>query len=157
MSVFIRKATFEDLDAILKLWDEMMREHQAGDGRVRLTAGALGAYRQYLCYHLVHGESCVRVAYGAEGVVGFCLLAINRNLPMFEPDRYGYLSDLAVAPAWRRRGIGRTLVEEAGRWLRERDVHSIQLQYYSFNAAGEAFWRAMGFNPFYTRMWLDLP
>lgn len=156
MSVFIRKATFEDLGVILELWDKMMDEHQRRDPRIRLTEGALAAYRSYLSYHLVHSESCVRVAEGPAGVVGFCLLTINRNLPMFHPERYGYLSDLAVEGSWRRQGIGRALLADVSRWLAGMNVHSIQLQYYSFNGAGEAFWRAMGFSPFYTRMWLDL-
>jgi GNAT superfamily N-acetyltransferase len=52
--------------------------------------------------------------------------------------------------------VGRRLVERQIEWLVERDVRSIQLQFYQFNKVGEAFWRAMGFTPYYTRMWLDL-
>lgn len=157
MSVIIRKATFEDLKPCLELWDAMMAEHQRQDARIRLTEGALGAYRSYLSYHLVHSDSCVRVAEADGGeVVGFCLATINRNLPMFQPERYGYLSDLTVASGWRRQGIGRMLLEEISRWLGQRGVDSIQLQYYNFNAGGASFWRAMNFKPFYTRMWLDL-
>ena len=156
MAVSIRKATFEDLGTILELWEAMMAGHERGDSRIRLAAGARPAYRAYVGYHLAHSESCVRVAEGPEGVIGFCLVSINRNLPMFEPERYGYLSDLAVAPAWQRQGIGRALFADVSRWLRVRSISSIQLQHYSFNAAGEAFWRAMNFKPFYTRMWLDI-
>lgn len=71
---------------------------------------------------------------------------------MFEPERYGYLSDLAVTPRWRRRGLGRALLGELRGWLRQRRIESIQLQYYAHNDAGEAFWRAMNFKPFYNRI-----
>lgn len=156
ITIRIRKATLEDLDEIVELWGQMMAEHARNDPRVRLAEGALPAYRTYAGYHLVHGDSCVRVAETQGGLVGFCLLTICRNLPMFLPPRYGYLSDLVVDKAWRRQHIGRRLVEESAEWLRQRNVRSVQLQYYSFNRAGEAFWQAMGFEPYYTRMWLNL-
>ena len=156
MTVNIRKAAFEDMEAIIVLWNDMMLDHQRNDPRICLADGALSAYRAYLGYHLAHSESCVRVADAGGQVIGFVLAAINRNLPMFEPERYGYLSDLAVAAPWRRRGIGRELVKEIRVWLGRRGVDTVQLQYYSFNHAGQAFWRAMDFKPFYTRMWLDM-
>lgn len=157
MPVSIRKASFEDLKAILDLWDEMMEEHQRQDARIHLTGGALAAYRAYVSYHMASSDACVMVAEDAEdGIIGFCLMVINRNLPMFEPERYGYLSDLTVSRRWRRRGIGRALVGEVRTWLRQRRIDSIQLQYYDHNDTGGAFWRAMNFKPFYTRMWLDI-
>ena len=155
-SIKIRRATIEDLDPILKLWGAMMAEHERQDPRIRLAEGALSAYRAYVGYHLMASDSCVRVAEVPEGLVGFCLLTISRNLPMFLPARYGYLSDLVVAESRRRQGIGRALVNEGAEWLKQRNIHSVQLQYYAFNEAGRAFWESMGFNPFFTRMWLDI-
>lgn len=153
----LRTAQFDDLDAILDLWVSMMDEHQQGDPRIRLAAGASSAYRSYAGYHLASSESHVTLAETEDGqALGFCLLAISRNLPMFLPARYGYLSDLAVRPDWRRQGIGRALVEHGAAWLRGQGVDSIQLQYYAFNERGAAFWQAMGFEPFYTRMWRTL-
>jgi GNAT superfamily N-acetyltransferase len=134
----------------------MMADHSAQDPRIHLTEGAIPAYRAYLGYHLASGESCVCVAEAAGRVVGFCLLTISRNLPMFLPARYGYLSDLVVEPAWRRRGIGRALFEQSLGWLHGNKIQSVQLQFYAFNKSGAAFWQAMGFNPYYTRMWRDL-
>lgn len=156
----VRPAVFEDMDAILQLWQAMMREHQAGDERIELAPGALSAYRAYAGYHLANSESLVLVATRETAdepeVAGFVLAAISRNLPMFLPPRYGYLSDLAVAGNMRRLGIGRALLHNTADWLRGHEISTIQLQYYNFNAAGAAFWEAMGFKPFYTRMWLDL-
>ena len=152
----VRAATLGDLPRILELWGAMMAEHSDQDPRIHLTEGAIPAYRAYVGYHLASGESCVRVAEAAGRVVGFCLLTISRNLPMFLPARYGYLSDLVVAPAWRRRGIGRALFAEGLDWLRENKIPSAQLQFYAFNKSGAAFWKAMGFNAYYTRMWRDL-
>lgn len=154
----IRAATEQDFSAILDLWNRMMAEHQAFDPRIRLAEGAEAAYRAYLAYHVRNDESRVGVAEADESdsVAAFCLCSINRNLPMFLPPRYGYLSDLVVGDAVRRRGIGRALVLDARLWLRGHSIGSMQLQVYTENSGAAAFWRAMGFESFYDRMWLEV-
>ena len=87
---------------ILDLWTAMMSDHEEFDPRIKLAEGARGAYRAYLNYHLSSDESRLAAAEteGEEGgrIVGFSLVTINRNLPMFMPPLYGYLSDIAVEP-----------------------------------------------------------
>jgi GNAT superfamily N-acetyltransferase len=138
----------------------MMQEHQEFDPRIHLADGAETAYRAYLGYHLSQADSRVGVACveAPEGrlVAGFYLAIVNRNLPMFMPPEYGYLSDLAVLPPYRRRGIGRALVGDLRQWLRSRKNSTIQLQYYVRNERPRAFWNSLGFQPYYERMWLDI-
>ena len=136
----------------------MMGEHEGFDSRIQMTEAAPDAYRAYLGFHLTNEESLLKMAETGEGeLAGFCLATINRNLPMFLPPRYGYLSDLVVAPSMRRRGIGRQLVHAVVQWLGQEGIESIQLQVYSQNQDGAQFWKAMGFHSYYDRMWFDLP
>lgn len=150
----------DHLPQLLRLWVGMMGEHQEFDARIHLAPGAETAYRAYLSYHLSQNDSRVGIATvdAPEGrlVAGFYLSIINRNLPMFLPPDYGYLSDLAVLPAYRRRGIGRALVGDLKGWLRRRGITTIQLQYYVRNERAAAFWNSLGFQPYYERMWLDI-
>jgi ribosomal protein S18 acetylase RimI-like enzyme len=58
--------------------------------------------------------------------------------------RRGYLHHLAVGPEWRRKGIGRALVERCLSSLRELKILKGNVFLFSRNPEGEAFWRGMG-------------
>lgn len=152
----IRHARNEDLARLVELWQVMMSAHEAMDRRIQLAPGALSAYRAYLGHHLANRDARIVVAEAEGRVVGFALAIISSNLPIFLPAYYGYLSDLVVDPLMRRRGIGRMLVGALVEWLRGREITTIQLQHYDQNPTAAAFWRAMGFAPFYQRMMREL-
>jgi GNAT superfamily N-acetyltransferase len=155
-NIIFRDAVHDDVDGLLHLWELMMAEHEKNDARIRLAEGSMEAYRAYVIHHLDNQEGKVIVAESSATIVAYCLVVINRNLPMFRPHYYGYLSDLVVAPKWRRNGIGSGLLERVSAWLKSRSILSVQLQYYQFNQLGEKFWKSRGFTPYYMRMWLDL-
>ena len=60
--------------------------------------------------------------------------------------RRGYLHHLAVATSHRRRGIGRELVERCMDGLRREGIAKCHLMVYHHNAAGQAFWRSIGWH-----------
>lgn len=60
--------------------------------------------------------------------------------------RRGYLHHLAVAAPHRRRGIGRALVERCLQGLRADGIAKCHLFVYHHNAAGQAFWRGIGWH-----------
>ncbi len=166
-NVSIRPATFDDLDAIVALWLDMMREHEAFDPRIRLAPGADIAYRNYAYHHLREGAAVFVAEIPDEPrrgkperrgrqIVGYVLAYVARNLPMYQPKRYGYLSDLVVAAPWRRCGIGTALLESVRCWLRQEEVAHVQLQVYSENGAGLSFWRQQGFRDFVHGLWAPL-
>jgi ribosomal protein S18 acetylase RimI-like enzyme len=162
--VRIEAATLADLDAIVRLWMEMMREHESFDSRVRLADKADDAYRQYAHYYIERGDAGIFVArlklggtlLSREEIGGFCLSYRARNLPMFRPANYGFISDLTVLRRYRHRGIGRALLEAVRTWFRRQGVTHIQLQVYDRNAPGIAFWKSQGFDEFVHGMWLNI-
>jgi ribosomal protein S18 acetylase RimI-like enzyme len=60
--------------------------------------------------------------------------------------RRGYLHHLAVTPAWRHRGIGAALVEDALARLRAAGLSKCNLFLYANNDAGRAFWLKHGWS-----------
>ena len=59
--------------------------------------------------------------------------------------RRGYIHHTAVAALYRRRGIGKALLDAALGALRREGVHKAALVVFTDNAAGNAFWEKNGF------------
>ena len=59
--------------------------------------------------------------------------------------RRGYLHHLAVDSAYRRKGIGRQLVEQALAALASAGIQKVALVAFTDNQAGNAFWEKLGF------------
>lgn len=60
--------------------------------------------------------------------------------------RRGYLHHLVVAPAERRRGLGRAMVERCLAALRDEGIAKCNLMLYTHNRPGRAFWKKVGFS-----------
>ncbi|HNY28471.1 MAG TPA: GNAT family N-acetyltransferase [Candidatus Sumerlaeota bacterium] len=153
----LREAVEEDVPRVVRLWGDMMREHEGFESRLRLSENALPAYEVYLLMHVRSSRSRVLVAEREDGgICGFCCVYVAQNLPMFEPRELGYISDLYVEPEHRRERIGRALIEAARQWFREQQVLELHLQVYVRNENGLEFWKSQGFEPFFQRRVLKL-
>ncbi len=67
---------------------------------------------------------------------------------------HGYLQRLAVDPLHRRRGLGRTLVVDALRWLRRRGASEAAVNTQPDNHAALDLYRRLGFRPDAKGLWV---
>ena len=124
--VTVRAMLEEDIPAALALWQEL-----PGIGlRAADTPAALTRY-------LRRNPGCSFVALGGAGELAGVSLAGHDG-------RRGYLHHVAVAEAFRGRGIGRTLYERCAAALGAEGVEKINLLVKADNAAGLAFWKRVG-------------
>ena len=61
--------------------------------------------------------------------------------------RRGYIHHLAVHPSFRRRAVGRGLVERCLQSLRDEGIRKCHVFIFNENTSGVAFWKAMGWTP----------
>jgi ribosomal protein S18 acetylase RimI-like enzyme len=151
MEFIIRPGTKEDMPAMLRLWREMMDFHAQVEPRFRPAPSPTGeqAWTQHL-QEDIWGNSdwCVLVAETDGKLIGQIMGELRQAYPVFEPERYGYVTDIVVDPVARRSGVGQALFEALRAWFRAQGASYLQLQVTHKNPVSQSFWRAMGFTDY---------
>ena len=128
------RAGLDDLEALVPLFDgyrEFYRQPSDPDGA-----------RAFLAQRIKRGESVIFVAIVDGAATGFTQL-----YPLFSSvsmKRLWLLNDLFVAPAGRRAGAGRALLERAERWARETGAKGLTLGTEITNATAQRLYESAG-------------
>jgi hypothetical protein len=131
--VKIRAVAAADLDAIVALWRVVFPEYADPDRPQRNPVANIER-------KLAFGDGLFWLAEDERGRIAGTVMA------GYDGHR-GWIYSLGVAPAQRRRGIGRALMAFAEAQLRARGCPKINLQVLTANAASVAFYRALGYAP----------
>ncbi len=144
----IHRATLDDLDALAPLFDGYRGFYaQASDPELA---------RDFLRARLGNGESVVFLATLDDGApAGFTQL-----YPMFSSVRAArtwVLNDLFVAPAARRHGVARALLDAAARFARDDGAIRLELETTPDNLQAQALYRAHGWQAYDGTLRFHLP
>jgi ribosomal protein S18 acetylase RimI-like enzyme len=144
---------------MLRLWREMMDFHARVEPRFRPAPPPAGeqVWEKYVRGDILGSDDWSVFVAEADGrLVGQIMGNLREQIPVFEPGRYGYVTDVVVDLAARRGGVGRALFEALREWMCERGALYVQLQVAHNNLASQAFWREMGCIDFMHTLWYDL-
>jgi aminoglycoside 6'-N-acetyltransferase I len=138
--VVIRTATPEDLeelaDLCFALWPESPREEHRGE-LVETLAGRNPSTLPLTYF--------VAEAAGGE-VVGFLEAGLRSHADCCDVSRpVGYIEGWYVEETWRRRGVGRLLVEAAEKWAREQGCREMASDSLIENALSEEAHTGLGY------------
>jgi len=126
-SIAFRTFTIDDYDALISLWRE------AG-----LPCRVAGRDRKdRIERELQHGVGRMILAENSGRLIG-AVLATHDG-------RKGWINRLAVLPAWRRKGLGRLLVEQAETWLRGEGLGIFTCLIEEGNDASMMFFSELGY------------
>ena len=65
------------------------------------------------------------------------------------------VNEFGVDPAYRRRGVGKALIDRAKAWAKEQGFDRLELNMWEFNQDALAFYEAVGFRTY--RRYLEIP
>jgi ribosomal protein S18 acetylase RimI-like enzyme len=155
-TIAIRPATRRDAEAIGDLWVELMNFHAVLDARFSIPSQGRIQYIRQVEKALRDDSFRVLVAVENRRIVAYVMGYIGQNPPIFAKPQFGFIADLCVAHATRRRGVGERLVKEICQWFRNRGLDSVQMNVAHNNPLSQAFWRKMGSTDYLDHMWMDL-
>ena len=127
MDVLVRTMTIADYDNVYSLW-----KSTPGVGMRSLDDSREGIGR-----FLDRNPKTCFVAEAGDKIIGAILCGHD--------GRRGYIYHATVFPDYRKRGIGRRLVENVLTALRLEGINKAALVVFNTNAEGNAFWQAVGF------------
>lgn len=137
-----------ELARLEPLWNALIAHHLTFDPSYRTRDGAAGVWRGHMAERMEAGEAAVLVCGEGAGPTGFCSVEIQRAPDLIHEPARAEIAELFVAPAARRDGCGRSLVEAALAWVRDRGIVRVEVRVASANADGQSFWRALGWGDF---------
>ncbi|MCH7346608.1 GNAT family N-acetyltransferase [Aeromonas sp. MR7] len=141
----IRKATEQDIDAILELNRQIGLIHFEHAPEVfcppspqerDFLLNAIGSEGRLFCVAVLEAE-----------VVGFLTARIDINdaIPFLTKQPICRIGSVVVDENHRSRGIGKALIAHCDDWGKAHGAHQIRLEVMSFNERAKALYEALGF------------
>lgn len=158
-TIILRPAAPGDAAALGRLGALLVAVHHGFDP-ARFIAPGPGTeqgYGRFLAAELARSEVLVLVAERQGEVLGYVYAQLEGNDWMSLRGPAGVIHDLIVDPDHRGTGLGRRLLEEALRRLRERGAPRVLLSSAKQNEAAQRLFAAFGFRPTMVEMTREWP
>lgn len=139
--------------------EALLSHHAAEDpDRFATLPDVLDRYARWLPIRAADPRSIFLVTEEPDtpGLAAFAVASIEPSIPIYATHEFGWIHDLYVIPAARRRGIARALIHEIITRFSAKGVTQIRLETASFNDAARATFAAAGFRTSAVEMLLPL-
>ena len=158
MDIAIRQALASDFDQVGKVFAEENRFHAALLPEHFQIAEPIMT-REWFDEILTNARKALLVAERAREIVGAVLITIRTSPddPIFQPRRYGYIDEIAVAERYRGQGIGQLLMKEAHTWTFEQGASEVELHVWEANQPAIVFYERLGYTAIQRTMKVVLP
>lgn len=156
MNIQIRKAKQNDIDAIVKLNEQLADYHRKIDKYYKPSSETRKSFRKYISEIIRKRNIRILIAETDNKIVGYFIGKIEKAKPFTAPKKIGKISEAFVEEEFRKSGIGRMMFDELIRWFNKNKIKHIELSVDSRNKIGIKAWQKFGFKEFMKKMRLDL-
>lgn len=161
----IRPATPADVPAVLPMVAKTCALHEQWDpAKYGFRDNPAEMYRRWLTARAGDPRAVFLVAERSDVMlkevpflVGFLIGTVEREIPIYRLEEYGFIHDLWIESAYRNEGIARQMVMLAVERFREIGVEQIRLDTAAPNDAARALFASCGFRPSVQEMLLEIP
>lgn len=143
--MFVRKAENSDIEHIVELWNGMMRHHIERDSVYEMRSGAQELFRDYALACIRDEQKRVFVCCDGNEIAGYAMACIEQLPPVYIDTSIGEVDSICVSGKYRRKGVGKMLVEECEKWFAERGIKRAECMVSLKNPLALAFWEACGY------------
>lgn len=154
MNIIIRDAKVQEYEPLLDLFDLVDTLHRDNLPTIFQKPSGPARDQEFTQSLLIDQETALFIAEIENEIAGF-ILAINREtppIPVFIPAHLALVTDIVVKNEFRRRGIGRLLVNKVHKWAETRAASAVELSVYAFNQAAFEFYNNIGYETISLRM-----
>ena len=160
----IRPATPADVPAVLPMVARTCALHEQWDpAKYGFLDNPAEMYRRWLIARATDPRAVFLVAERSAMLQdvpflgAFLIGTVEREIPIYRLEEYGFVHDLWVEPAYRNEGIGRQIVMLAIERFREIGVAQIRLDTAAPNDMARGLFAKCGFRPSVIEMLLEIP
>ena len=158
--LLIRKAGLEDVENIIVLWKEFMKEEcneVAGNNssfRPHLTLKKYAElnFKKFIQKSLKSNNSLIHIAEVDGKSAGYSFSYVKSNIPVFKLDKIGYISDLFIKPEYRRMGISSQFKNKAAEWFRKKGIKYMSIMVNVENSNAYKIYKKWGFMDYHLEM-----
>ena len=146
----IRKAKKSDIDDILVLADQLRKAEVPLDKTKNLKEDSFRTerYREIQLKHISARKKLFLVAESDEKIVGYVNGYIVRNAEMYYKEPVAYLDCLCVSKTYRKRGIGKNLIDEFCKIVKEKGARYVKLNAFENNIPAVNLYKKEGFEEY---------
>jgi len=148
LSVSIRRAVPADIAAMNRLFEVLDEHHRVALPDVFRKPTGARREQSWLDWIIVGPDGAILVAEGPDAQIIGLVVLVARLVPAIvvrDARHVVEIRELVVSKPARRRGVGRSLIDAAKTWARERNIRNLEVSAWSFNVETIEFYRKVGF------------
>lgn len=152
--VTIRPASMEDLPAVIAMLEEVDELHRIALPWLfrKVDEPRAAGFLEEFVAKQDRAMLLATTSAGALAGVLYMFLRQGARAPLVVPAIVAEIDALVVGRAWRRRGVGKCLVQAALRWATDHGATRTELGVYEFNESARRFWESVGFHTLSRRL-----